>query len=127
MKKKRFAGPVDWQDLRRRINLHVVAARQPVAQGLAQSRLAHRARITRQTGQAGRQRIFNQLGRRVPRLTDPETDGLVGDIGRDVGVQLAQPLKRIGLKAGKQGIHVRIIQPRRKVLMRWVWLPTTPE
>ena len=29
----------------------------------------------------------------------------------EFAMQLAQPFKRIGLKAGKQGIHTRIIQP----------------
>ena len=101
-----FPRAVDRQDLRCRVNLQrAVAARQPVADGLPQFRFAQRAGVARQTGEAGRQGILDQLRCRVARLADAQADGLVSGVWRDAGVQQAQPLERVGLEVREQGIH----------------------
>jgi hypothetical protein len=43
-------------------------------------------------------------------LANAQADGPQSRVGRDLGVQLAQPLKGVGLQAGEEGIHSSIIE-----------------
>ena len=105
-RKQRLARAVNRQDLRRRIDFQApVAPGQPVAHGLPQFGLAQGTGVARQTGQATGQSVLDQLRRCMAGFANAQADGLVGRIGRDVGMQLAQPLERVGLKAGEQGVH----------------------
>ena len=46
----------------------------------------------------------------MARLADAQADGPQSRVGRDLGVQLAQPLKGVGLQSGEEGIHLYIIE-----------------
>ena len=46
----------------------------------------------------------------MARLADAQADGPQSRVGRELGVQLAQPLKGVGLQSGEEGIHPCIIE-----------------
>jgi hypothetical protein len=46
----------------------------------------------------------------MARLADAQADGAMRRVGCDAGVQLSQPLKRVGLQQPERGIHGRIIE-----------------
>ena len=74
---------------------------------LTQFGLPECGRVSRQPVQAAGQRILDQLRCGMARLADTQADRLAGRVGNDVGVELAQPFKRVRLQAREQGVHGR--------------------
>jgi hypothetical protein len=46
----------------------------------------------------------------MTRLANAQADRPKSRVGRDLGMQLAQPFKGVGLQAGEEGIHLCIIE-----------------
>jgi hypothetical protein len=102
-----FARAIDRQHLRGGVHGQAVAALQPGEKGLAQAQIAGRGRIAGQAIEVGADGMLDELGRGVAGLAHAQADGAQAAGGCDPREKLPQPLERVGLQVGKQGIHVR--------------------
>ncbi|MDT4837012.1 hypothetical protein FQZ97_707320 [compost metagenome] len=100
-----LARAVDRQHLGGRVERQAVAAMQPMGEGGAQFQLAGGGRVGGKGAEAGAQGVLDEGRRGVLGLADAQADGGEFGGGRDAREQLLQPLERVRLQFGKQGIH----------------------
>ncbi len=100
-----LAGAVHGQDLGRGVHRDAVAPVQPLCAGFAQAGIACGGGVAGEAAQVVRQGLLDEGWRGMAGFAHAEADRRKAGGGLHPREELPQPLERVGLQMGEQGIH----------------------